>query len=732
MLSAFVASPWGLAQNTEQQDQTEPKKAFDVIVVTGTRGDQALRDVAASISAINSQQLEKQMAQTLADAVKYEPGVMTNGRGRFGTRNFNVRGMEGNRVKLMVDGVEQPNAYNPGADVMNKGANVYEIDTLTAMEVNKGPSSSLFGSDALGATVMLKTKDPQDVIKAGQDYAINLKTGYSGVNNGFKQTLELAKSADIWEGLMIYTLRNGHETKTHSSGKDINGPARGQADPLHFRSHNFLIKNYWHINDDHRLGLINEFHWKDLSITQLSKEGESWFPGLTYTNARGEDRDSRARVGLNHRWYSNSDMFDKLFWQLSYQASRSEHNSYDKTELLGNRNRERNGDDSSLQFELQLDKELNFDYGRHQLTYGANYIRKSFDLDYKNHDFDSGTVDVVNPETPAAESEKRALFLQDNMFFLDDDLVVTAGVRYDQYIARPKGNNQLKDHRSNAFTTRLGGVYHYNENWSNFFQYSEGFRSPDLNELYYNIEGADWEVIANPELKPEQSRTYEFGLRHEQAAAHFEVSAYYNDYHNFIEMIVDRTDPDYPNGIFTNRNIAKAEIYGAEFKGQLDLAKSVGLPKGSYSRLSVSYSKGNNQRTGEELHSIAPMSAVFGLGYDNEAQTWGMAMNLTMAASTDYRGWENDVKPPKAYDLLESRDSNESAPPANAPGYAVMDITTYFSPMKDMTIRAGVYNLFDTKYWYFQDIRGFEQGAEELDRFTQPGRHFSIELGYKF
>ena len=79
----------------------------------------------------------------------------------------------------MVDGVEQPPSYNPGADVMRFNQNMYETDTLAAIEINKGPSSTLYGSDALGGAVLMRTKNPEDLLAAsGDDTAVGFKTGY--------------------------------------------------------------------------------------------------------------------------------------------------------------------------------------------------------------------------------------------------------------------------------------------------------------------------------------------------------------------------------------------------------------------------------------------------------------------------------------------------------------------------------------------------------------------------
>ncbi|MDO6762775.1 TonB-dependent hemoglobin/transferrin/lactoferrin family receptor [Agarivorans sp. 1_MG-2023] len=688
---------------------------FDEVVVSATRTEQNLKDVSSSVSSVSSEQLEKQMANDLNDVVRYEPGVTTTGQGRYGTSGFNIRGLDGSRIKLMVDGIEQPTAYNPGGDVMNKGPNSYEIDTLSAVEINKGPASSLYGSDALGGAVLLRTKNPEDVLDEGDANHVAIKAGYNSSNEAYKTTLELAKRYQNWEGLAIYTYRDGSETQAHSSGADINGRDRGQADPYDFDSHNLLLKANYQLNEAHTFGVVAELFQRQSKGQILSNEGYTIAPGFTYTNANSEDEDSRSRVGLNHTWTANNLAFDDVFWQLSHQQSKSEHNNYDTTGFYGSRNRERNGEDSSLQFDAQFNKLLEFAHGSHELSYGLSAINSDFELDYRTHYFDTGTVDPGAPEVPAADSEKRGIFIQDHMYLLDERLVVTAGLRYDDYQATPDASSGFEQHNSDALTKRLGAVYHWNQQFSTFAQYSEGFRAPTLQEPYYAFDnsGHGYATLSNPNLKPEESQSYELGLRANTDASSMELVGFFNDYTNFIQSVTDYSDPSYPAGITINENIGEAEIYGVEFKGHYWLDDAFGAPKGTYSRLSVAYAQGKNKEDGSSLDSVAPLTAVWGLGYDHSDDLWGSTLNLTMVAAKKDGDWAAEDN-------------------AHAPGYALLDLTAYYQPVNDLVLRAGLFNALDQKYWSYTDLDGKDSDYQGLDRYTQPGRNWGVDVAYKF
>ncbi|WP_055732495.1 TonB-dependent hemoglobin/transferrin/lactoferrin family receptor [Agarivorans gilvus] len=688
---------------------------FDEVVVSATRTEQSIKDVSASVSAVHAEQLEQQLADSLSEAVRYEPGVTATGQGRYGTSGFNIRGLDGNRIKLIVDGIEQPTAYNPGGDVMNKGPNTYEVDTLSAIEINKGPASSLYGSDALGGAILLRTKNPADVLDEGDSGHVTIKAGYASANEAYKTTLELAKRYQAWEALAIYTYRDGSETKTHSSGADINGRSRGRANPLDFDSHNLLVKLNYQLNNAHKFGLVGELFKRESEVQILSNEGYTVMPGFTYTNVTGEDQDERSRIGFNHTWTANNAAFDQLFWQLSHQQSRSEHNSLDTTGIYGSRNRERNGEDQSVQFDMQFDKLLEFNHGSHELSYGLSAINNDFELDYRTYYYDRGTVEAGSPEVPKAESEKRGFFIQDHMYLMDERLVLTAGLRYDDYTATPDASSGFTEHSSDALTKRLGVVYHWNQQFSSFAQYSEGFRAPTIDELYYAFDNAGhgYATLPNPELKPEESQSYEMGLRTNTPYSSMELVGFFNDYTNFIQSVTDYSDPAYPAGITINENIGEAEIYGVEFKAKYWLDDALGAPKGSYSRFSMAYAQGKNKQDGSSLDSVAPLTAVWGLGYDHPEQLWGGVINLTMVAAKKADDWANQ----------------DNAP---APGHALLDLTAYYQPLQDLTLRAGLFNALDQKYWSYTELDGHAADDLGLDRYSQPGRNWGVDLAYKF
>src|SRR5690606_37125373 len=152
--------------------------APDTLVVTATRTERDIATVPATVSVKTAEQIEREIARDIRDLIRYEPGVSVGGTGeRFGLGGYTTRGIGGNRVLTLLDGVRVADAYSFGP-FLSANRDYVDIDTLQALEIVRGPGSALYGSDALGGVVAYRTKNPRDYLD-GQPFHVGLKTGYS-------------------------------------------------------------------------------------------------------------------------------------------------------------------------------------------------------------------------------------------------------------------------------------------------------------------------------------------------------------------------------------------------------------------------------------------------------------------------------------------------------------------------------------------------------------------------
>ena len=163
-------------------------------------------------------------------------------------------------------------------------------------------------------------------------------------------------------------------------------------------------------------------------------------------------------------------------------------------------------------------------------------------------------------------------------------------------------------------------MYEINNTWSAFAQYSQGFSTPDMFSKYFGYSQGGVTVLANPELKPEESDSIEVGLRANNHLGSMEVTAFYNDYKNFIEeTCVSDSGCTSSTGTFQYKNLSDANIKGLEFKGVMRLDESFGAPAGSRLKTAIAWSKGRGTKQdsngvnheNEPLNTIAPAHSCY-------------------------------------------------------------------------------------------------------------------------
>ena len=718
---AVMAATSAIAQ-AENSVNVQPT-LMNQVTVTATRTEKAVKDVAGSVSVIDERHIEKQMATSVEDLLRYEPGLTTQGNSRQGMQSYNIRGMSGNRVKVLIDGVKMPSTFQSGSNYLRPEQDFVDIDSLKAVEIVKGPGSTLYGTDAMGGVVAFVTKSPADYLKGeGDDSHASIKAGFSGANTGFSETLTFANRSGQLETLLQYTRRDYNETDTHS-GADIQGAARGKEESLDSGLNNILAEARYLINENHQAGI--KVDWLD----QSSSSGlEANADPRDYSN----DSRVRQRLTFYHDWDSGNALFDQAKTQFSWQNAKSNQVTYVHGLHYGNRKKDYFYEQGGYHFGTQFNKLLNQGNTDHHLTYGLSWSRE--DLENNNHSYRLDTGELLPPDAahepgryaPLARSQTYGLFLQDEITLADGQFTLTPGIRYDSYTLSPETDprytTQLDDNSGDAFTAKLGALYRVTDSVNLFAVYSQGFRAPTLDEAYYSYVNdlgfTQYGYIANPDLKPEESDSFEVGLRGEGFAGAWEAVAFYNDYKNFIEEItID--DPDLPAGAFMKDNIAKATVKGLELKGELWLDEAIDAPAGLTLSGAIAYAKGTDLDADKPLQSIAPLSGVFGLNYDHPSERYGGAFILTAVARKDQKDIQDDNR-------------------FETPGYGVLDVTAYYSPIKDLTIRGGLFNITDKHHWSWEDVRLLSKTGRGplpesgLDRYAQPGRHVSVSAKYVF
>ncbi|CAM4342350.1 TonB-dependent hemoglobin/transferrin/lactoferrin family receptor [Vibrio agarivorans] len=683
-----------LAQDNHTSTESPSAQADEVMVITATRSSSPIEDTAASVAIITADDIEANMVTDLGDLFKYTPGVTVDSTSRQGVQGINIRGMSGNRVKVTVDGVAQSNQFKNSYDFINSSRADVDPDMLKAVGVVKGAASSLHGSDAVGGIVAFETKDPSDFLR-GKDFGGHAKFNYSSADNTFSESVALANRFGDLESLVAYTRRDGNEIDNF-----------GSPDEQDTSVDNLLIKLQYQLNPSHRL---------EFSGNYLKNRADMTIKDENYTNYNGEDETEQYQVGIKHIWDAYSAIADTVVWQLDWLSK--EENGVTNRTYLSDGNVQRKDyvySDEGVQFDLQIDKHFMVGNTQHYVIYGAAFFDK--DIENTNLEYNTTRPDSEIFYMPNASERRYGLFAQDEISF--GNWIVTPGIRYDSFETdpgdasdNPSENPQdvYTKYSDSAFTARLGTVYKINNEHRLFAQVSQGFRAPDFQELFYSYGNPMFGYVSapNPDLKAEESISYELGWRHNHAISSTEIAIFYSDYDNFIdsECVTGSWTPSDPC-VNMHVNKDKAEIRGVELGNNLSWDEFVSV-RGFSSRIAAAYTEGEDG-DGNPLNSINPWNLVAGLNYDSESN-WGTSLNVNYTASKDASDINGDYLP------ISSA--------------TIVDVTAYYKPIQDLTLRAGIFNLTDEEYYSWNDVRDLV--AEDKDK-TQAGRNWSITAKYEF
>ena len=145
---------------TAETDDAEP---IDQIVVVAHKDERSVRDIAANVTVLSRAELSDELATSINDVFRYVPGVDYEAAGtRFGTEGINIRGIGGNRVAIVVDGVPLSDQFDVGS-FSNATRDFVDAGLVQSIEVLHGPASALYGSAAIGGVVAVRTPDPFDL-----------------------------------------------------------------------------------------------------------------------------------------------------------------------------------------------------------------------------------------------------------------------------------------------------------------------------------------------------------------------------------------------------------------------------------------------------------------------------------------------------------------------------------------------------------------------------------------
>ena len=670
-------------------------------VVTATGDQEKSSEVPYTVNTVGPANLEMEQPRTLPEALKQTPGVTVQ-KTAHGQGSPFIRGFTGFRTLMLIDGVRLNNS------VFREGPNQYwntvDIFSVDHLEVVKGPSSVLYGSDAVGGTVNAITVRREEFTD-GFDWDRRLVVRGASAEDSLTTRAEVSASFKDNVGLI-----GGVTWKDYGDlrgGRDV-----GRQRKTGYAEMDWDAKLEYFLNPDAKLVLAHQ----SVQIDDAWRTHRTPFGLLWEGTTRGNDQrliydQHRELTYLQYHAENLSSFVEEIHASVSHHLQEEDEHRVRNTGLSQRQGFDVNTAGAFVQLHSPSP------VGR--WIYGVEFYRdwvESFSRRFNTNGALLG-VDIQGPVADNATYDVAGAFVQDTIP-LGERVEVTVGGRY-TYAAADAGQvrdpvtglaTSMSDHWD-ALTGSGRVVYQIDEreHWHAFAGVSQGFRAPNLSDLTrFDIAASGELETAAPNLDPEYFVSYEAGIKASYARGSAQAAYFYTVIDG---MIVRAPTGNVVNGAneVTKRNSGNGFIHGVELSGELELHRQV------RTRAAFTWMEGEADqfptsaptKEKEPVSRLMPTTFQLGLLWEHPSgKYWAEALS-TIAAEQD---------------RLSSADERDTQriPPGGTPGYSVYTLRAGWRPCRNVSFTAAVENLTD------EDYRIHGSGLNE------PGRNFVLGMDVRF
>ena len=737
---------------------TKESEQLDEVVVSAFKKDVKGKKIAERIAVISKKDILKISPQSSADLLAVIPGVKVQ-KSQFGGGSPVIRGMESNRVLLVVDGVRMNNAIYRKGHLQN--AITLSPNLLEKTEVVFGPSSVIYGSDALGGVIHYYTKTPQ--LSNEQTIESQLFSRFSSVNQEITTSASVELRFKNWAsftsvshasfgdlragknrrhgfenwGKVFYFSENSNGNYTqnptlNSSPNLLKNTGYNQSDflqkffvPLSKKTDLKINIQYSTSSDIQRFDRLTEL--KDLtdvfslkfaewyygpqkrflvSSQFLVNPNKTWIESGAITAAYQNIQESRIqrKFGSLKRSY-RQEMVDVFSVNGDFSVPLTNKNS----KILSYGFEFAYNDVASNSFGKILNIENSQINGfseefKVQSRYpdgGSSFLTSAIYLGYRQ---DISKKSSLNTGIRFTNIQKKATWIDETFLTFD---------------AKTISRNNA------AITATLGYVYKPNNNWQLNSVLSSGFRSPNIDDIGRVREKAGFVTIPNIHVTPEFAYNAEVGVQKYFNAKRFRLggSFYYTLLDNYIQRdVVYNTDGSLKQVEFDgemgvavhNQNKGTAYILGYTVNYLGKISKTINTSG------FITYTKGRTYDTNEPMSSIPPLFGQFEVSYKKERVALGAEFRF------------NSRKDIKDFNITEGIDNHDLTPVIDAtattdearyygtPSWLTFGVNAGYELNNSISVQARLDNVFDVHYMEF------------ASGVSSPGRNLSVSFVANF
>ncbi len=606
------------------------------VVVTGTGTHRRLKDSPVPVEVISGSDLRQAGVNSFEDvllllnpAFNIRPTVM----GSY----FTLNGMSNKYILILVDGKKVAGDVSNNTDLSR-----IDMGRVKRIEILKGAASALYGSDAIAGVINVITEQPKDPI------SVQSKTRFGG-ESSFSQNAGVDLNFGKFTSSTSYQRRQmgGWQLNPNEISGDTVIPTRKESSS---KFHSNIVTQHFTYAPNEQLKLYAQGSYFDREVNrpvQEKKNDGGYQYDLTYMDYN---------FGLGGKYFMN----DGAYISLDLYMDNYEYNKlYTVAQVSKKDTTFHVGDED-------LTKRQKYYNGNLKGVFKAGkYNKISVGTEYTN-DYMKNPGSLDEPK----EIYTLALYAQDEIRVWEK-LQILPGFRYVY-------NEMFK----NSFTPKIALMYSLGS--FNFrTSYAMGFKTPSIQELYYDYENRGSITIGNPDLKPEKSNYYNLNIEYTGKHLNVALNGYINDVKDIIsDYKVDPTEEEKANGIANKKlyqNLDKATIKGFDISVNSYLGAGFSAA-GAYN--CVYAADGEGRRLSESVRH----AATFRGGWTHEWNKYRLHVNVNGRIQGSKYIYKVDSKTGKITDT-------------SAPKYQLWNLATThtFAPVGNFLfeLNAGIDNLFD-------------------------------------
>lgn len=627
------------------QAEKLPVYSFDEVVVTATRTENDVKKVPASTQVITQEDIKRGGATSVRNALSMYANIFQKSKVRGGGHDIIIRGMETKHSLVMVNGRRISNEADASGLGNAMSLDRININDVEKIEIVRGPSSALYGSEAMGGVLNIITKPSKEqTLLTGLEHTSEDTSHWWHADTGrignFSMTLD-ARFNKINRSML--------DTATES---DPYGTAQ-----TYNASLNYYVNDHSYVNaymDYYSQHLKTDTGTPTMKPITLTTSSGMSLSGQAMLEGTGSKAYKQKNYGIS--WNGKTDKND---WQIQAYMSKFNWSTTSNTKVLGSIP-PAGPDWMKDMFNGKLQKKNAYDFnhdehnmwaieGRdslrvndhHRVTFGAEYVKDKVSGTGLGANGDS-VYRITENGTTKSSSEKTlssyAAYLQDEIEY--GKWFIVPAIRYDHHSA-------YGSHTS----PKIGVTYNATDHFRIKANYGDGFKAPSVSQLYYDLDmemgRGNWvHLTGNPNLKPEKSKSWDLGVEAEFGKGYGSLTYFDNDVDNLIASIPKGKDSNGHN-LHRYENVNKARIKGLEntlgyhFNDTLEF------------KVTSTLLDAKDTSSGKDLTQRARLSQIYQLIYDDHKDTgWSAVLwNQLDYKFVTGKAWESGESVKKSYSL---------------------------------------------------------------------------------